>query len=169
MLSLQKYNERTWIVTVTNKHCKYYCVVLSSFGETDHLTLIFVAILYRSLKMEPFEIGTMANHSKSKCVWHSSSHCIVLRAEINIKSFLALSFLLKKGGWRLSHKFEKYCMCLVQLGHGKALVAEVSTWWIPPWLPGQNFFCEKGENSRSRSANFFDAIECSEQVWNEII
>ena len=23
---------------VTNKYCKYYCVILSSFGETDHLT-----------------------------------------------------------------------------------------------------------------------------------
>ena len=29
---------RTWIVSVTNKYCKYYCVDLSSFGKTDHLT-----------------------------------------------------------------------------------------------------------------------------------
>ena len=25
-------------MSVTNKYCKYYCVVFSSFGETDHLT-----------------------------------------------------------------------------------------------------------------------------------
>ena len=25
-------------LTNNNKYCKYYCVVLSSFGETDHLT-----------------------------------------------------------------------------------------------------------------------------------
>ena len=30
---------RTWIVTVTNKHYKYYRVVLSSFGQTDHIIL----------------------------------------------------------------------------------------------------------------------------------
>ena len=29
---------RSWIVSVTNKYCKYYCVVLTSFRETDHLT-----------------------------------------------------------------------------------------------------------------------------------
>ena len=28
--------------TTTNKHCKYYCVVLSSFGQTDHLTILSV-------------------------------------------------------------------------------------------------------------------------------
>ena len=30
---------RTWIMSVTNKYCKHYCVVLSSFGETDYLTI----------------------------------------------------------------------------------------------------------------------------------
>ena len=42
--------EQTWTVWVTNKYCKYYCVVLSSFRETDHLTHlidldIFTAII----------------------------------------------------------------------------------------------------------------------------
>ena len=32
--------EQTWNVSVINKYCKYYCVVLSSFGETDHLTIL---------------------------------------------------------------------------------------------------------------------------------
>ena len=27
---------------VTNKYCKYYCVVLNSFGQTDHLTIFFI-------------------------------------------------------------------------------------------------------------------------------
>ena len=33
---------QTWIVSVTNKYSKYHRVVLSSFGETDHLTVIWL-------------------------------------------------------------------------------------------------------------------------------
>ena len=30
-----------------NKYCKYYCVVLSSFGENDHLTIFYISFVSR--------------------------------------------------------------------------------------------------------------------------